>query len=198
MLQLDRYAFDYAPFYCEENVWRLLRRRELAGRPAWALIVSSPSGRIVALRQKAGRNLDGLVHWDYHVLALVEDEEEGFLALDLDSDLPFPGPAAAHLQASFPEDVQASMRPLFRLLPASFYTTELRSDRSHMRRADGSWIAQPPPWTPPGGGMVADRNLLRWIDVRSPSPGKVLARSRLLRFLEGRARPPVPGSPAVH
>ena len=23
-----------------------------------------------------------------------------------------------------------------------------RSDRSHMRKADGSWIAEPPPWLP--------------------------------------------------
>ncbi len=56
-----RSSLDYQARYCEENVWRLLARGELAGRRAWAVIVSSLSGYVVELRQQAGRPGDGHV-----------------------------------------------------------------------------------------------------------------------------------------
>ena len=83
---IEREYMDYVPFYCEENVWRLLRREELAAAQAWALIVSNAERRVVFMRQRSGRPVDGLVQWDYHVLALVGEGTEGYFALDLDSE----------------------------------------------------------------------------------------------------------------
>ncbi len=169
MLGIDRLSLDYQARYCEENVWRLLVRGELAGRQAWAVIVSSPAGHIVALRQRAGRSGDGLVCWDYHVFAMVGDPDGTRLALDLDSELPFPCPLARYLDETFPPTRHLRHRPIFRVIAAADYLTGLASDRSHMRKPDGSYLAPPPPWPAPGTGK---RNtLLSWIDVACDSPG---------------------------
>ena len=173
MLGIDLPSPDYQARYCEENVWRLLARGELAGRRAWAVIVSSLSGYVVALRQRAGRPGDGLVCWDYHVFAMVEDADGTRHALDLDSDLPFPCPLARYLAESFPpmrdERRQPTFRPIFRVIPAADYLTGLASDRSQMRKPDGSYLAPPPPWPAPGRGK--SNTLMAWIDVSCDSPG---------------------------
>jgi hypothetical protein len=184
-----RPSLDYQARYCEENVWRLLARSELAGRQAWAVIVSSPSGYVVELRQRAGRPGDGLVCWDYHVFALVDDVDGTRLVLDLDSDLPFPCPLARYLAESFPPmrlarhdpsirpDTRPIFRPIsrpisqpiFRVIAAADYLSGLATDRSHMREPDGSYLAPPPPWPAPG---VGKNNTLRaWIDVGCDGPG---------------------------
>ncbi|HOX31953.1 MAG TPA: hypothetical protein PLB91_06450 [Spirochaetales bacterium] len=175
MLIIDRGSFDYVPYYCEENVWRLLGRRELSGLPAWALLVSSPSKDFMLLRQRAGRPVDGLVHWDYHVLALVEDRAAGLLALDLDTELPFPCPAARYLEETFPAERQQSRAtPSLRMIEAADYLAFLVSDRSHMRRPNGSWRAPPPPWPWPGQGSKRPNVLEAWIDMGRREPGRVL------------------------
>ena len=177
MISIDRRSLDYQPFYCEENVWRLLRRDELAGHRAWAVIVSSRAGRLVALRQKAGRRAEGLVCWDYHVFAMVENADGTRLALDLDSDLPFPCPLARYLADGFPpthdERRQPGFRPIFqpifRVIAAADYLTGLASDRSHMRKPDGVYFAPPPPWPAPGAGK--NNTLMAWVDVSRDSFG---------------------------
>ena len=177
MLLLDRADFDYVAYYCEENVWRLLARRELAGLPAWALVISSPGRDFILRRQRAGRPVDGLVRWDYHVLALVDDRTEGLAVLDLDTDLPFPCPAARYVAETFPAGPrQARSVPYIRMIPAEDYLASLVSDRSHMRRPDGSWIAPPPPWPWPGSSLRPRRpNVLEdWTDMGLREPGKVL------------------------
>lgn len=163
-------SFDYAAFYCEENVLRLLASPALAGSRAWALLVSNRARKVAMSAQRAGRRPAGFVAWDYHVLALVEDS--GFFALDLDSLLGFPVEIAAYLEGSFPAAADPAERPLFRLVPAETYRSEFSSDRSHMRAPDGSWLVPPPPWEAPGGGRPA--NLLDWIDMGKPSPGRIL------------------------
>jgi hypothetical protein len=169
VLSIDRLSLDYQARYCEENVWRLLAHSQLEARRSWAVIVSSQSGHVVALRQSAGRPGDGLVCWDYHVFAVVDDPDGTRLALDLDSDIPFPCPLARYLAESFPPMRQPRRRPIFRVIAAADYLTGLASDRSHMRKPDGSYFAPPPPWPAPGGGK---RNtLLSWIDVSCNSPG---------------------------
>jgi len=162
-------SLDYQARYCEENVWRLLARSELAGRRAWAVIVSSLSGQIVTLRQKAGRPGDGLVGWDYHVFAMVDDADGTRLALDLDSDLPFPCPLARYLFESFPPMRHPRSRPIFRVIAAADYLAGLASDRSHMRKPDGTYLAPPPPWPAPGAGK--SNTIWAWIDVSCDSAG---------------------------
>ena len=116
MRKLDGAALDYAPFYCEENVWRLLARPELQEEPAWAVLVSNARREVVLLRQKAGRLGDGLIHWDYHVFAIASDPARGRLALDFDSELPFPCPLPRYLEETFPSGVQKAFAPRFRVM----------------------------------------------------------------------------------
>jgi hypothetical protein len=175
MLILERGSFDYVPYYCEENVWRLLQRKELAGLPAWALLVSCPAKDFLLLRQRAGRPVDGLVHWDYHALALIDDRSEGLLALDLDSDLPFPCAASRYLDETFPKTKpQPRQTPILRMIEAEAYVAGLVSDRRHMLRPDGTWKAPPPAWPWPGKGTMRPNVLEDWTNMGLRGPGKVL------------------------
>jgi len=180
VLSIDRLSLDYQARYCEENVWRLLARSELEGRRSWAVIVSSRSGHVVALRQRAGRPGDGLVCWDYHVFAVVDDFGGTRLALDLDSELPFPCPLAHYLAESFPPTRHPRQRPIFRVIAAADYLTGLASDRSHMHKPDGSYFAPPPPWPAPGAGR--SNTLMAWIDVSSNAPGDLYDLAHMSAF----------------
>jgi protein N-terminal glutamine amidohydrolase len=188
VLSIDRRACDYQPFYCEENVWRLLRREELAGHTAWAVIVSSRAGRLVALWQKAGRRADGFVCWDYHVFAVV-DEPGARLALDLDTDLTFPCPLGHYVQESFPHVRDASAQPCFRVIAATDYAAQLATDRSHMRSPDGSYIKPPPLWPAPGPART--NTFLSWLDLSADGPGELFNLDEMLAF----ARTPTEPSP---
>jgi len=180
VLSIDRLSLDYQARYCEENVWRLLARSELETRRSWAVIVSSQSGHVVALRQKAGRPGDGLVCWDYHVFAVGDDADGTRLALDLDSALPFPCPLARYLAESFPPMRDPGRRPIFRVIAAPDYLTGLASDRSHMRKPDGAYFAPPPPWPAPGKGK--SNTLMAWIDVSCSSPGDLYDLTKMGAF----------------
>jgi protein N-terminal glutamine amidohydrolase len=184
MLSLDRLTFDYQARYCEENVWRLLGRSDLSGRRGWAVIVSGLSGHVVALHQTAGRPRDGLVCWDYHVFAVVDDPEGPRLALDLDTALPFPCPLAPYLAATFPLTLPSvrlrHQRPRFRVLEAADYLAGLSSDRSHMRTPAGDYVAPPPPWPAPGSGK--SNTLMTWIDVSVDAPGSLWDLDQMLAF----------------
>jgi hypothetical protein len=161
---------------------RLLARPEFRDQATWAVLVSNAPREVILLRQKAGRPVDGLVHWDYHVFAVAVDPVQGRIALDLDSDLPFPCPLAGYLAETFPADVQRAFEPRFRVLKGSEYAEDLVSDRSHMRRPDGSWMAPPPPWPAPGSGSGRSGNLMGWTDTRRRSPGALYDRSRMAAF----------------
>jgi hypothetical protein len=180
VLNIDRRLLDYQAFYCEENVWRLLARKELGDRRAWAVIVSSQSGHVVALRQKAGWRADGFVCWDYHVFAVVDDADGTRFALDLDSNLPFPCPLGHYLDESFPQLPSVPQQPQFRLIEGAEYLASLASDRSHMRSSDGNYTAPPPPWPAPGGGQIS--TLMSWIDVSSKSVGILYDLAKMRAF----------------
>jgi protein N-terminal glutamine amidohydrolase len=160
-----RAAHDYAPFYCEENVLRLCPS---LGGEAFAVLVTNASRRIEMLRQRAGGPGTGGVLWDYHAFALSRAAE--WLVWDFDTTLGFPVPAPEYLQRSF--DPHAVEPPLFRVVPAPDYARLFRSDRSHMRRPDGTWAATPPPWPPAdGSGGVPLADLL---DPASRRLGEVI------------------------
>jgi len=183
-----RDELDYQPYYCEENVWKLLSRPQLAAWDAWAVVVSSRERDAILLRQRAGRPVDGLVHWDYHVFAAALDPVEGAIALDLDSQLPFPCPFGRYLEDSFPPDSPSRASARFRAFASAEYVAGLSSDRSHMRRADGGWLWPPPPWPAPGEGEDREPNLMRWTDVRRRSPGKLYDAARLASVMRARER----------
>ena len=176
---------DYQAYYCEENVWRLLARPEFADMASWAVLVSNAPRDLVLLRQRSGRPLDGLVHWDYHVFAVLTDPVAGRLALDLDSDLPFPSALRRYLEETFPEGVQRAFLPRFRVVSGNEYLKELVSDRSHMRRPDGSWLAPPPPWPAPGEGTGRASVLMGWASIKRRGPGTVYDLARMAAFAAG-------------
>lgn len=185
MKSIERDGLEYQPYYCEENVWRLLAKPELSEAATWAILVSNAAREVVCLRQRSGRLVDGLVRWDYHVFAVLTDPVQGRLALDMDSDLPFPCPLSRYLGATFPSDVQKPLAPRFRLLRGGDYVAHFVSDRSHMRRPDGSWIAPPPSWPAPGAGSGKPSLLVEWTDMGRRSPGTVLDVARMAAFAAG-------------
>jgi hypothetical protein len=184
----ERGDCDHQPFWCEENIGRLLARPELAGRDSWALIISNPARRVSMLRQRAGHWPLGAISWDYHVVAIVASAEGGErLILDLDTLLDFPLPGRLWLDRSFPDRPEAGREARFRLLTGRDYLENLASDRSHMLAPDGSWQASPPPWPPFGQGRAP--NLLAWIDLGRPEPGWILDIPELRSFLAGSPLP---------
>lgn len=197
---------EYCPYYCEENVWRLLGRPEYGGRPCWALFVFGRAGRAAVFRQKNGHGPWGLTLWDYHVVAVVPElgrlqgvaEPRASLSIiDFDSQLGWPVPAAEWVNASlvpplgFPHDL-GQAAPLARLVPGAEFVRRFYSDRSHMKNPDGSWQAPPPAWGPPRGcgGQgrafspgAADWTLAHLIDPREREPGLLTDGPGLLEIL---------------
>jgi protein N-terminal glutamine amidohydrolase len=156
---------DYAPFYCEENVLRLCPS---LGPDALAVLVTNASRRIEMLRQRAGGPGAGGVLWDYHAFAMTPRHR--WLVWDFDTTLGFPVSASEYLQRSFARE--PAEPPTFRVMAAADYVREFRSDRSHMRRADGTWAALPPPWPPSSArGGVA---LMALLDPHSACLGERL------------------------
>ncbi|MDP3178305.1 MAG: hypothetical protein Q8M76_10410 [Spirochaetaceae bacterium] len=173
-------APEYTPYYCEENVWRLLARPEFAAERAFAVLVSNPSRRVAMLRQRAGKGDSAFVEWDYQVFAAVTaavavagGEGRAFI-FDLDTLLGFPCPLDSYLAGSFPEGAPPILEPRFLVLRADRYVADLVSDRSHMRAADGSYLAPPPPWPAPGAGSGRSNVLMAWIEEAASSPIRAL------------------------
>jgi protein N-terminal glutamine amidohydrolase len=154
----------YQAYYCEENVWHLAG--EVSGA-RWALVISNPERAVALWRQRAGRPPDGFVVWDYHVALLVQREPgslggAGWWVADLDTLAGSPLPLAAWLRETFrplPAEWER-LSPRFRLVDAARYRAEFSSERSHMRRADGTWLQPPPPW--PAIDRPGAPSFLRW------------------------------------
>jgi protein N-terminal glutamine amidohydrolase len=180
--RIERAGLDYQAYYCEENVWRLLASPALVAMASWAVVVSNEKRDVVLLRQLSGRPVDGLVHWDYHVFAVAAEPVAGRLAFDLDSELPFPCPLTRYLEDTFPAGVQRAYEPRFRVMKGGEYLAGLVSDRSHMRRPDGSYLAPPPPWPAPGAGSGRENTLQRWADAALKSPGALYDTARMAAF----------------
>ena len=166
----------YHPFYCEENIHHLCQDARFAGRRRHVLFISGPEKACVMWHQRAAKRPGAPMFWDYHVVLLVEDPWEVW---DLDTTLGLPVPAAEYLLRSFHPGVPREFRTLFRRVDADAFLQAFASDRSHMRRRDGSWQRPPPPWPPPCPEGIAP-NLLRFVDMRDPIAGEVLELTDLL------------------
>ena len=145
------------------------------------MFISSPERSVLMLRQRAGNSRrHGMIVWDYHVVALATLTPPATAAasaptadcyvLDVDSTLPFPCALDSYLAASFPSAASAPVRPLFRLVSAAAYTAHFASDRSHMRREDGSWHAPPPSWDniQPANTPATSNNIQAYIAMQQP------------------------------
>lgn len=99
--------------------------------------------------------------------------------LDFDTTLSFCSPVEDYFRQSFLDEdyLKPAFVPLFRVMPASDYVTQLLSDRSHMRTAAG-WMAEPPDWPPIS---MMESNLEKFIDMTDREFGQVMTAEQLLR-----------------
>lgn len=171
MSTLDREACAYAALYCEENVWQLAQRPDLAPGERHAVFVSNRSKSVAMWGQRASELAKPVV-WDYHVFLAVQDDLRT-LIYDLDARADFPCAAEAYLQAAFPfpDRVPESLQPTFRIVAAERLLSTFASDRGHMLDEAGMYRAKPPPWPlirPPGAPAS---NLMRFVDMADDIAG---------------------------
>lgn len=157
----DRSFHTYTKYYCEENIWHLVKKLTEALVPAssqqptkvFVVFVSNEDRRVPLWHQSAAKDsCSGLVIWDYHVISIVEGYRgsSGSTVFDLDTRLPFPCPFDRYSAETFRTDGQL-LRPeffrKFRVVPAEDYLQTFASDRSHMMEPPemgGGWRAPPP------------------------------------------------------
>ena len=103
------------------------------------------------------------VLWDYHVIAMANG-----LVYDYDTALSFPCNAQEYVMQAFrPYDpVQETYRQWFRVIPSREFLLTFASDRSHMRRQDGSYTAPPPPYDP----IRTDQSTMNLMQFRTMDP----------------------------
>jgi len=161
---------QYAACFCEENVYKLIQKvsedHPESLQNTWAVFISN-SGRCVPLwSQKAGREGDGLVIWDYHVILLYKEEDGQTLVYDLDTRLPFPAQFPLYSEATLTSDemLEAKFHRQFRVIPGAEYLASLSTDRRHMKNDEG-WLQAPPSWPCIKGKSDQDHNLDNFIDM---------------------------------
>ncbi|XP_054713096.1 protein N-terminal glutamine amidohydrolase-like [Uloborus diversus] len=143
----------YTSCYCEENVWKLCEyiknNQEDLLSTCFAVFISNRNESVPLWCQKSGQQEDNLAVWDYHVIFVHSPENNsGSVVYDLDSTLPFPVPFEKYAPLTFQFDslLPVSHHRFFRVIPAKIYLEIFASDRSRMKKADGTWIKQPPPY----------------------------------------------------
>ena len=169
----------YQPFYCEENVWWLADQHP--GRQCRAVFISNVNRQVLLLSQRAGREPDGLVIWDYHVVLKV-GLDDGWYIHDLDCSRGALLPIGDWVDVTF-ADLPARFpvyAPRFREVDHAEYRTTFSSDRSHMRTPDGGWIKPPPEWPALAAEGQPASNLMRFVDVTQPFVGRVCGPAELI------------------
>ncbi|KAF9009409.1 N-terminal glutamine amidase-domain-containing protein [Cyathus striatus] len=148
----------YTHCWCEENVY-LLCQKFLADDgivKSWepfVLVISNHSKTVALWSQKAAREEDLPVVWDYHVLLVlrarkpsdyssksvhvtsitIPDKTGGDCwVYDFDSRLSMPCPWEDYLSATFPMTLMPQYQSLFRVISGSTFLDHFASDRSHM------------------------------------------------------------------
>ena len=116
--------------------------------------------------QAAGREEDGLVMWDYHVILVVRDDTKA-LVYDLDTRLTFPASFETYCEATFGDEngIPEKFRRKLRVIPGGDYLTGLSSDRRHMRGEEGEWLKPPPLWPCIQGISDVKHNLESFISM---------------------------------
>lgn len=143
----------YTPCYCEENIWHLCDhvRKNQPGLLNYvhAVFLSNDCKVIPLWEQRAGTGEEKLVFWDYHVIFMY-CKGSCCTIYDLDTCLPFPCDIKLYLERGLRSDHQIvpKYHRKLRVIPASEFLDNFSSDRSHMRKSDGSWIKPPPNYPP--------------------------------------------------
>lgn len=167
---------SYAACFCEENVWKLADHVRQCSPPelskTYVVFVSNRKQVVPLWRQRAGRDEEKLVIWDYHVIFVYKSDERRCLVFDLDSDLPFPTFFHKYVTETFRTDniLNQEYHRFFRVVPAAQFLQKFASDRRHMKKSDGSWM-KPPPDYPCISTAEATHNLDEFISMESSSSG---------------------------
>ncbi|KAH9503853.1 hypothetical protein Btru_063994 [Bulinus truncatus] len=169
----------YTACYCEENVWKLCAHvkencnvSELL--KCYSIFISNRAKKVPLWHQKASKNKERLVVWDYHVIFLYHDSSAS-LVYDLDTELGFPCTLKEYVTACIGDEyiLKEEFWRMFRVIPADEYLSTFASDRSHMLNKKNEWLAQPPPYPPikcPG----IDNNINEFISMdKSTNHGEV-------------------------
>eukprot|EP00878_Enallax_costatus_P010428 GHUV01010886.1.p1 GENE.GHUV01010886.1~~GHUV01010886.1.p1 ORF type:complete len:269 (+),score=58.42 GHUV01010886.1:105-911(+) len=151
---LEREECVYTSCYCEENVYKLLQsliRSGVAADCLFAVFISNSNETIPLWEQKASKQEDGLVVWDYHMIVLeVRQQQPSVFVWDLDAQLSFPCSLQRYVEHALKAD-QVVLAPKYerwyRIVAAQAFLDNFACNRSHMKAADGSWL-QPPPLYP--------------------------------------------------
>ncbi|KAI8367900.1 N-terminal glutamine amidase-domain-containing protein [Choanephora cucurbitarum] len=181
VLKFKQAELNYTANYCEENIYKLCEEIQTK-RPDlleyFHVVFISNKNRMVPLwQQRAGREEDHMVVWDYHVVLYFEKEGEKALVYDFDTLLPFPTPADVYATNTFKPHLVFNDRyhHAFRLIPAKVYLESFQSDRSHMLKEDGCYIAQPPSYPIISKGQ---HNLDEFISMESCLYGNVFSNNQ--------------------
>jgi hypothetical protein len=160
---------SYAACYCEENVYKICQSVSQSAASeldkCYAVFVSNKKRVVPLWRQKAGRDEEKLVIWDYHVILLYRPDDRT-LVYDLDSELPFPTYFHKYVTETFRTDaiLNPEYHRHFRVIPAGLFLRNFASDRRHMRKEDGSWL-KPPPSYPCISSPNSVHNLDKYISM---------------------------------
>lgn len=177
---------SYAACFCEENVWKLCdfvrttTPNELS--KSFVVFVSNRKQVVPLWRQRAGRDEEKLVIWDYHVIFVYKPDER-CLVFDLDSDLPFPTFFHKYVTETFRTDaiLNPEYHRFFRVVPASLFLNTFASDRRHMKKPDGTWMKAPPAY-PPISTSESSHNLDDFISMEaSVGIGEVLSLTEFVK-----------------
>ncbi|XP_041975151.1 protein N-terminal glutamine amidohydrolase [Aricia agestis] len=170
---------SYVSCYCEENVWKLCQdvSIRIPGEldRCFVVFISNPCRTVPLWKQRAGREEDRLVIWDYHVIFLYALDSKSCLVYDLDSELPFPTFFHKYVTETFRTDqvLKSDFHRFFRVVSAKQFLQHFASDRRHMKRPDGTWI-KPPPAYPAICTSTSTHNLDEYINMDTGTgPGQV-------------------------
>ncbi|CAL1588133.1 unnamed protein product [Knipowitschia caucasica] len=142
----------YTSCYCEENVWQLCSKFRSEGENLqyFNVLFISNEQRTVPLWKQRSSVGEGPVVWDYHVVLVWSGPGVEPLVFDLDSILDFPCTLQQFVRESLRSDQQLlpQFHRMVRLVPAGLFLQTFSSDRSHMKRPDGTWSATLPEYPP--------------------------------------------------
>jgi hypothetical protein len=172
----------YQPYYCEENIWKLIQEAPFSGTEGDVLLISNPARLCALSHQRAATTPDTPVFWDYHVVYTAPtsskhpEEPEGlglWLLWDLDTTLGCPLSLSVYLQETFALTpfLPPDYAPFFLPIPRSLYAQCFFSDRQHMRDDEGDYKHPAPPWPAPAPQRPDALPLLELLDLASPPFG---------------------------
>jgi len=175
---------DYAPFYCEENIYRLDQHPALGSCVRHVVFISNARKTCALWAQRLSSDPQEPVLWDYHVVLLTSGDESGVSIWDLDSCHNPPVAAALWLTSTFPHAgaLQPRYEPTFRVVDSATFQTIFSTDRSHMRDESGAYRVAPPAWTAPFKADLG-MNLSRFTDMTDGFVGDRLDFAAFQRLL---------------